>query len=443
MIRLSDNFTFKTLLRFTFPTIVMMIFTSVYGIVDGLFISNYARKTAFAAVNYIMPLGMILGTIGFMFGSGGAALVSKTLGEGEEDLAREYFTLITLVSFLTGAVVAAVCFVFMPEIAASIGATESMIGPCTVYGRILMIGLPFFILQYVFQSFLITDEKPKTGLYLTLAAGITNMVLDAVFVAGLKMGLEGAAAATVAGQFIGGFIPLFLFRRKEGGAGSLYFVRTGFYPRALLKACSNGLSELMTNVSASLVSILYNLQLLKYAGEDGVAAYGVIMYAAFIFQAVFYGYTMGVSPVISYQYGRGNREELAGLFRRSLVLVAVFSLGSYALTEVFASPIAKIFVGYDQALFVMTRHGFRIYAFSFLLCGFAIFASGFFTALNNGPVSAAIAFLRTLVFQVAAVLFLPPLFGLEGIWFSVVVAEFFAVLVSAAFFLLKRKQYGY
>ncbi len=440
-IQLSDKFNYNKLLRFTFPSIIMMIFTSIYGVVDGFFVSNFVGKTPFAAVNFIMPFLMILGTVGFMFGTGGSALIAITMGAGDKERAKRLFSLFIYVSAICGILIGALGIVVIRPVAAWLGAEGELLDNCVVYGRIILAVLPALILQYEFQSFFITAEKPKLGLAVTVAAGVANMVLDAVFVGMLRWGLVGAAAATAISQSVGGIIPLVYFGRPN--TSLLRLTRTKFDGRALLKACANGSSELMSNISMSVVGMLYNIQLMKYAGEDGVAAYGVLMYVNMIFLAAFIGYSVGVAPVVGYHYGAGNHEELKGLLKKSLVLIGIFSVGMVVLAEGLARPLALIFVGYDPELLDMTLRGFLVYSFSFLFAGLAIYGSSFFTALGNGLVSALISFLRTLVFQVAAVLIFPLIWGLDGIWFSIVAAELVAALVTVAFLVGKRKKYHY
>ena len=440
-IPLIDHFTYKKLLRFTLPSVAMMIFTSIYGVVDGYFVSNFVGKTPFAAINFIYPVIMILGACGFMLGAGGSALIAKTLGEGNSARAQRLFTMTTLVSVGLGAVLCTVGLVTLRPLAALMGAEGEMLEHCVTYGRILLLALPAFMLQMEFQSFFITAEKPQLGLFVTLAAGCTNMVLDALFVGVLPWGLIGAAAATALSQTVGGVVPLFYFARKNKSL--LRFTRPTFDGRALLRICTNGSSELLSNISMSLVGMLYNVQLMKYAGEDGVAAYGVLMYLCMVFISTFIGYSIGTAPVVSFHYGAQNRAELKSLLKKSLWLITGCSGGMLALGEVLAKPLSVLFVGYDPALFALTHRAFLIFSFSFLFSGIAIYGSGFFTALNNGLVSAIISFLRTVVFQTAAILLLPLVWGVDGIWISVVVAELAATAVSFLFLLLLRKKYGY
>lgn len=440
-IQLSDHFTYKNILRFSFPPIVMMVFTSIYGVIDGLFVSNFVGKVPFAAVNLVMPFIMILGGFGFMIGTGGSALVAKTIGEGDRDKANRYFSMMIQLTLICGIVLSVVGIVLIRPISYLLGATDAMIEDCVVYGRVVLLFNTAFMLQNVFQTFLTTAEKPQLGLMATVAAGVVNMALDALFVVGFQWGVAGAALATGISQCIGGLLPLVYFLRPNGSLLRLTKARPE--ARTLLKACANGSSELMTSISGSIVSMLYNFQLLKFAGENGVAAYGVLMYIQFIFVAIFIGYTIGIAPVVGYHYGADNTPELKSLLRKSLLLMGIAGLLMMLLAQALAVPLAHVFVGYDAELFDMTRRAFAIFAFSFILAGFNIFASAFFTALNNGGVSAAISFLRTLVFQMLSVLILPMLFGLDGIWWAITVAEVFACILSTTFLVAKRKQYRY
>ena len=442
-IQLSDHFTYGKLIRFTIPSIAMMIFTSIYGVVDGFFISNFAGKTPFSAVNLIMPFLMIVATVGFMFGTGGTAIVAKTFGEGNKEKANKYFSLFVYVAFALGVIFAILGIVFIRPISALLGAEGELLKNCVVYAQIILAALPFYVLQLLFQSFFAAAEKPQLGLAVTVSAGVTNIVLDAVLVILLpqEYKLAGAAIATAMSQFVGGVIPLFYFFRKNNSI--LRLGKTTFDGKAILKACTNGSSEFMSNVSMSIVGMLYNIQLLKYAEENGVAAYGVMMYVSMIFSAAFIGYSIGVAPVISYHNGAQNHKESKGLLRQSLTMMGFFGIGMVVVAELAALPLAKIFVGYDAELMTLTVSGFKIFALSFVFMGFAIFSSGFFTALNDGLTSALISFLRTLVFQIAAVLLLPLIWEINGVWISIVVAEVMAVAISAVFLVVKRKKYHY
>ena len=388
-----------------------------------------------------MPFLMILGGVGFMFGTGGGALIAKTMGEGKAEKADKLFSMTVFASILCGLVLTAVGLLFLRPFARLMGAEGELLENSLLYGTINLIALPFYILQYEFQCLFATAEKPKLGLYVTVASGVANMVLDWLLVAVLPFGLAGAAAATATSQFIGGVFPLIYFARKN--SSRLHLTRCRLELRPLGRICANGSSELMGNISMSLVSMLYNVQLMQYAGEDGIAAYGVLMYVSMIFQAIFIGYSVGTAPIVSYHYGAQNREELKSLLRKAIFIVAIAALCMFAAGELLAAPLSRLFVAYDEELLQMTTHAFAIFSFSFLFSGFAINGSSFFTALNDGLTSALISFLRTLVFQVAAVLLFPLLWGLDGIWFSIVAAEIMAVLATIFFLLKKQKKYGY
>lgn len=441
MIRLSDHFTFGKLMRFTLPSIIMVVFTSIYSIVDGFFVSNFVGKTAFAAVNFAMPLLMILGCVGFMFGTGGSALISKFLGEGKSEKANETFSFVVYAAAASGTLLAVLGEIFVSPILSLMGAEGELLEQATLYSRIYLIGLPFYVLQFEFQCLFVTAEKPKIGLFVTLASGFANMILDAVLVMVFEWKVAGAAVATVVSMLVGGIIPLFYFGRKNRSL--LKLTGCGFDKSVLFKTCTNGSSEFLSNVSTSFVSMLYNLQLMKYAGEDGVSAYGVLMYVAMIFQAIFIGYSVGAAPVVGYNFGAQNKEELRNVLRRSLVIIGIAAFLMFGEGELLSRPLAMLFVGYDAALMEMTDHAFRIFSFSFLMCGFTIYTSSFFTALNDGLVSALVSILRTLVFQVICVIIFPLIWKLDGIWISIVAAEVMAIVFSFVFLKIKRGKYGY
>lgn len=440
-IQLSDHFDYKRLLRFVAPSIIMMVFTSIYGVVDGLFVSNFVGDTAFAAINLIMPINTILGSVGFMLGTGGSALVAKLLGEQKREQASRYFTMMIWTSVIVGVALSAVGFLVMRPVALLLGATEGMLQHCVTYGSVTMIFNASFMLQYALQAFLIAAEKPKLGLFSTVAAGVTNMVFDALFIAVFKWGVAGAAVATGLSQCIGAVIPLIYFLRENNSP--LKLTKTRFELRPILKACGNGSSEMVSNATSAVIGIIYNFQLLKHAGENGVASYGVLMYLQFAFVAVFIGYSMGSAPIISYHYGAENLAELKGLLKKSKLLMFITGAFMVVAAQVLAVPLAKLFVGYSQELFTMTVRALRISTVSFVIVGFNIFASGFFTALNDGGVSAAISFLRTFIFKMAAILFLPLILGLDGIWLADVTAEISAFGISLIFLFAKRKKYQY
>ena len=440
-IRLSDHFNYSTLFRFTLPSIAMMIITSVYSVVDGLFVSNVVGDSALAAVNIIYPLPMVIGAFGFMLGTGGSAEVARVLGAGEKDRARQYFTTLILTIIAVGVLISSLCVIFIRPLSFLLGANEALLDDCVAYGVIMSAGSVGFMLQTSFQSFCVVAERPKMGLALSVGSGLTNMALDYLFIAVFHWGVAGAAMATVAGYLVGGLIPLVYFLLPN--QSPLRLVRTSLWPRMLLKSCANGSSELMTNISASLITVLYNRTLMDLAGEAGVVAYTVMMYVSFIFCATLIGFSMGVAPVFSFHLGAGNRGELKSLFRKCMTVLFCLSTVMTLSAFLLARPLAFLFVGYDDSLLSLTAAGFRIFSVSFLFSGFNIFGSSFFTALGNGPVSACISFLRTLLFQVGSVLLLARLLGLDGVWWATGLAEVLALAVTCWFFFSCRKKYGY
>ncbi len=440
-IQLSEHFSYRKLLRFTLPSIVMMVFSSVYSVVDGIFVSNFVGKTPFAAINLIMPFLMIFGALGFMLGTGGSALVAKTLGEGDREKANRIFSMLVYLLIGTGVCLSALGVVYIRDIAVWLGADENMIEDCVAYALFILPVLPAFILQNAFQTFLVTAERPNMGLWITVGAGVTNILLDYLFIVVFGWGLKGAALATAISQSIGGIVPLVYFALPNKSL--LRLTRYYFDGKALLKTCTNGSSELVTNISMSVVTMLYNFQLMQYIGENGVAAFGVIMYVNFIFISVFLGYSIGSAPIVSYHFGAQNHSELKSLLRKSMAIIGVLGLALTAFAELLASPLASVFVGYDVELFALTRKAFMLYSLSFLLAGFNIYASAFFTALNNGIISAGISFSRTLIFEAGAVILLPLLFGIDGIWLSIVVAEMVALTLSVIMLAIHRKRYNY
>lgn len=440
-IQLSDKFNYKRLLRYTLPSIIMVVFTSLYSVVDGFFVSNFAGKIPFAAVNFIAPFLWILGSVGFMFGTGSGALIAKTMGEGQKEKANQYFSLIIYLSIVVGVVLSVLGMIFIRPLAEVMGGEGELLDDSLIYGRIILLALPAYVLQYEFQCLFSTAEKPKLGLFVTALAGITNIVLDALFIVVFKWGIIGAAVATAIGQIVGGMYSIIYFAKDN--SSPLRLVKCPFDFKAILKTCTNGSSELMSNVAMSLVSLIYNVQLLKYAGEDGLAAYGVLMYISMIFQAIFFGYTMGVAPIISYKYGEEKHDEVKDLLLKNICLIASFSFGMFMLSTIFTKIISNIFVGYDKGLVEMTIHAFRIFNFSFLMCGFTIMISSFFTALNDGLTSVIISFLRALVFQMLTIIILPLIWQLEGIWWALVVSEALSLIAAFIILLVRRKRHNY
>ena len=441
-IQLSEHFTYKKIFRFALPSIVMMVFTSIYGVVDGTFVSNFVGKTPFAAVNLVWPFLMILGAFGFMIGTGGSALVAKTLGENKKEDANRYFTMLITLVVILGVLLTIIGLIVLRPLSSALGASGQMLEDCVTYGRTLMIFNTAFMLQSVFQSLFITAEKPRLGLIMTVVAGLTNMVLDALFIAVFKWGLVGAALASGLSQCIGGILPLIYFLSSKNDT-PLKFVKTKMEGKVLLKACANGASELMTTVSSSLVSMLYNFQLMRLAGQNGIAAYGAVMYVEFAFIAVFIGYSIGTAPIVSYHYGSENHNEVKNMLQKSFKIMSILGITMMVLAQILASPLAKVFVGYDKQLFDMTVHGFRLFSFYFILAGINIYSSSFFTALNNGMISAIISFSRTLGFETLAVIILPIFLQLDGVWLAITVAEICAFVISISFLIAKKEKYHY
>lgn len=440
-IQLSDHFNYKKLLRFTLPSIIMMVFTSIYGVIDGFFISNFVGKTEFSGVNFIFPYLMIFGAIGFMFGAGGSALVSKTLGEKDNVKANQYFSLITYTTIIISIVLTIVGLVTVAPVAKMLGASGDMLECSITYGIILMAVLPFLMSQYLFQSFFVTAEKPGLGLTMSIIAGVTNIVLDFLFIVIFKWGIIGAAVASAIGQFAGGVMPFVYFLRKNNSL--LRLTKTKFDFKAIFKSATNGSSEFFANISMSLVGLVYNVQLIRYAGEDGVAAYGTLMYVCMIFISIIIGYSVGTAPIIGYNYGAKNHEELKNILKKSIVIIIITNISMVLLSEGLAYPLSLIYVGYDETLFNMTLNGFFIYSLGFLFAGLSIFGSSLFTALNNGLISAIISTSRTAIFQIITVIVLPLFMGLNGIWLSIVVGEFLAAVTAVVFIICYRKKYNY
>lgn len=436
---LDGHFSYGRLLKFVMPSVAMMVFVSIYGVVDGIFVSNFVGKTPFAALNLIYPCLMVFATVGFMIGTGGSALIGKTLGEGESERANRLFSMLLATAGIAAAVIMTIGFVFMPQIAALLGAEGEMLHHAVVYGRTFILGLPGFVLQNVFQSLFVTAGKPRLGLAVTVAAGVTNMILDAVFVGWFRWGLVGAASATALSQAVGGILPLTYFARKNSSL--LRLCRFRFEWQPIWRTCVNGSSELMSNLSMSLIVMLYNTQLLRLAGENGVAAYGVVMYVDFIFISIFIGYAVGGAPPISFHFGAGNRSELRSFLRKGLVLMSITGVLLAVTAFALAPFLSRLFVGYDAELYAMTLRAFRFYTISFLFAGINIFTSSFFTALNNGLVSALLAFSRTLVFQISALYLLPLWLGLDGVWLAITVADLPAIAM-AIIFLVRERRFG-
>lgn len=441
-IALHGHYGYRRLVRSSIPSIVMMLVGSIYSVVDGLFVSNFVGTTAFAALNVIWPAVMIIGALGLMVGTGGTALVSMTKGMGEAERANVLFSMLIRFTVLLAVVCMVPLYLLMEPLARVLGAEGEMVHQCVIYGRICTVGLPGFMLQMCFQSFYMTAEKPQLGTLMSIVCAVTNIALDALFIVVFHWGLAGAAAASMTACFVGGFFPLWYFRSRFNNS-SLRLVRAPFERKPILKASSNGLSEYVGNISWNVLAICYNLQLLKMMGENGVAAYSVLLYYGYIFAAVFFGYNLTVTPIIGYNYGAEDKAELRSLLRHSIFLL--LGLGSLMtlVSELLAEPAARLFVGYDPELSALTKHAIRLYMISFFIAGVNIFTSSWFTGLNNGKVSAVVSFIRNLVFELGFVFLLPVLIGPDGIWLAVDAADFCCLILSAALILAYRKRYGY
>ena len=441
-IHISEHFTYGKLIRFVCPSIIMMIFTSIYSVVDGLFVSNFVGKISFAAVNLTAPVTMALSSAGFMIGTGGSAIIGKTMGEARREEANRYFSMLICAVAAIGLLCAALGIVLIRPVSILLGAEGALLEDCVLYGRVTLAAMPFFMLQTSFQSFFITAEKPKLGLAVTAVSGVTNMALDALFVVGFRWGLLGAALATAVSQVVGALIPVLYFTLPNDSLLRLDW-KIRFYPKILWRTCANGSSEMVSNLASSFVAFLYNLQLMALLGENGVAAYGVIMYVGFIFAAIQFGYVMGAAPIVSFQFGAGNKDELKNLYRKSLLLVGGAGAAMFLTARLIAAPMAWIFVGYDAELLTLTTHAFSIFACAFLLNGFNTFASAFFTALNDGAVSAVLSFLRTFLFKTASIWIVPLCLGVDGLWCAEVAAEAASLLVTIYFLVSRGGKYQY
>ena len=440
-IQLSDHFTYTKLFRFVLPSIGMMVFTSIYGVVDGYFVSNYAGDTSFAAINLIMPFLMLCAAVGFMFGTGGTALVSRYLGEKRAEDANRVFSLLTYFLIVLGIVLTVFGELFLKDVSLLLGATEELLPYCVEYGRYILITLTPFMLQNMFQSFLVAAEKPRFGFWITVVAGVINIILDWILVGVLRLGVSGAAAATCISQTTGGMIPLIYFLRPNHSRLKLGATKLDL--SAIWITCSNGFSEFMSNLSMSGINMLYNLKLMQLIGQDGVSAFGVVMYVEFLFVSTFIGYAIGTAPIIGYNFGAGNEKEQKNIFAKSSLILLAASVAMCLGGMLLAKPISLLYVGYNDALCSLTARAFMLYSISFLLKGLNIYASSHFTALNNGLISALISFLRMFVFRVALVLLLPLSLGADGVWLSVAASELLSAVVSVAFLVANRKRYHY
>lgn len=440
MINLKEHFDSRKIIKFTLPTIIMTLFTSIYGIVDGIFVSNIINSNAFASINLIMPFTLILGSIGFMFGTGGSALVSKILGENESKKAKEYFSVLIYSLIIIGVIISIISFIFMKPIATFLGAKDELLEMSMLYGKILMFSLPFLFLQNCFQSFMIVAERPKIGLVISLISGISNMILDYIFIYLFKFGIIGAGGATAISQFIGGIIPLVYFGRKN--TTTLKLVKTKLLIKPIINTCYNGLSEMVSNISYSIVNILFNLQIMKYIGVNGIVAYGIINYVSFIFISVYLGFSTGAIPIISYHYGAKNKDEIKNLLKIGVRILFVVSIILTLIAEIFSKIFASIFVAYDTELLKLSTTAFRLFSVSYLISWFNLYVSSFFTALNDGRTSAVISFSRAFVGQIIMILVLPILFGINGLWLAATFSEIISLFISLIFLIKYKDKYN-
>lgn len=442
-IELSGHYSYSRILKTCIPSVLMILTTSVYSIVDGLFVSNFAGTTSFAALNIIWPAIATVAAFGLMFGTGGSALVAMVIGQDDRDRANGIFTMLIRAMLILGAVCGTLLFIFMRPVSIWLGADEAMLPDCIRYGRILVCAMPAFMSQMAFNSFFMTAEKPQLGTLLTVICGITNIAFDALFIVVFGWGLTGAAIATVLGMAVGGIYPLYYFSSKKRNTTKLKFVKADTDWHCIVRCCSNGLSEYVGNIALNIVSMCYNLQLMKLIGQDGVAVYGILMYIGYVYASVYIGYNIAVSPIVSFNYGAQNHDELKSLLRKSIVILLVAGTILTGLSEILSSPMAGIFVGYDPGLKALTARAIRIYMISFMICGLNMFVSAWFTALNNGIVSACAAFARTLVFEMGAIFILPLLLGLDGVWLAVDVADMLALVLAVILLSTFRKRYNY
>lgn len=443
---MSDNLIYnkeinmKNMLTFTIPTMVRMVFVSMYSIVDGIVVSNFVGSLGLSAINIVYPVLNVCMALAFMLAAGSNAIMGKKMGEGKVYEANSFMSLTVIVNVAAIIVFTAIFLMWDEKIYMMLGSDEELLPYCMEYGRIIVLGGPVWVMQVLFQSYLVTADKPHMGLWLSVAAGVTNIVLDVIFVGAFRMGMAGAAMASVAGMMIGGLVPLTVFFNKKS---LIHFEKPVWEGREFLKALGNGSSEMVSNLASAVTTTLFNLQMMALIGEKGVAAISAILYLQFIFLAVFFGFVSGISPVVSYNYGAGNKTNIHRTFKISMKIVIIFSLSMFALAEVFTGGLVLVFASKDAVLSELMISGFRIIAVSILFSGLNIFASGFFTALNNGRVSALISILRTFVLEAGALILLPEFMGIDGVWWSLPAAEILSAVIAVVMIVKYRKTYGY
>lgn len=418
-----------------------MVFMSLYTMVDGVFVSRFAGTAALSAVNIVYPMVSVVVAVGVMLATGGSAIIAKRMGEGKPEQARQNFSYLILAGVLIAVGMAALALVFLKPLLHLLGARGALFELCYAYALPLVFFIPSGILQMLFQTLLVTAGRPMLGLTVTVLGGVANIVLDYLFIVPLQMGIAGAAIATGIGFSIPAVFGLLYFALRR--SGPLCFVRPKGGGKMLLRCCANGSSEMVTNMSTAVTTFLFNLLMMRYAGEDGVASITIVLYTQYLMTAVYMGYATGTAPVFSFHHGSRNGEQLRRLFRISMGFIALCSVATFALALVFAKQVVVIFTPAGSPVFEMALYGFRLFSGSFLFAGVGIFASAMFTAFSDGKVSAAISFLRTFAFIVLALLLLPLAMGLDGVWLAVPLAEVLGFGVSLFFLYRKKKRYCY
>lgn len=437
---IAQKFNVFTLLKFAFPTMVMMVFMSLYTIVDGIFVSRLVGSNALSAVNIVYPVISLLIACGIMLSTGGSAIVARQMGEKREQEARENFSMLAVVSVLTGIVILVLGLMFLEPICRILGGTPVLLEDCKIYLGVLLGFGPLTMLQMLFQTFFVTAGKPGLGLGLTLTGGVVNMVLDYVFMGPMQMGVLGAALATGLGQAIMAVAGVVYFLKVKG---NLYFVKPVFRGNILLQSCGNGSSEMVSNLSTAVVTFLFNITMLKLAGEDGVAAITIVLYGQFLFTALYLGFSMGVAPVVSFNYGNQNHAQLKRIYKICIGFILGSSVFILGIALLFSEPIVGIFTGEENHTYELAVEGFFQFSFNYLFAGINIFASALFTSLSNGKISAIISFCRTFVFITVSIVLLPRVMGITGVWLSVPLAELVTLFISITYLKGQKEVYHY
>ena len=419
----------------------MMLFTSMYGVVDGLYLSHFSGKEAFAAITLIIPLPLLIGAWAYMIGAGGSAVIAKAIASDRQKDANEYFSFLVLISVLGSILLAGIGEIFLEPCAKLLGANDEMLPFCMTYGRILIAAVPLYVLQNVFQSFLTVAEHPKIGLAINLVSAFLNMALNFVFIRITNEVVTAVALATVVSQFVGGITPFVFFVRSK--STTLRFGRPHMPMSLLGPVFANGVSEFVSEIFHPLASVMYNYKLMELTGLNGVAAYGVLMNVGFLFGSVFLGFAVGSAPLFTYKYEREDHDELHSLFIKSTISVVLMGFLLYGVACMIEGPFAAEFFGGDELLITMTEEAFALHSLSYMVMGLAVFASAFFTAIHDSRVSFLISFLRTLLFEVLAILLLPMLFDLNGVWAASLTSEVLTLLVTVGLLISKKEKYQY